>query len=215
MFSGTGARHRVRGQFPASAPRRRRTQCMRSSPYAYAWYVCAWGAGPLRGWRPFQVVCCKTRSFIHVEDHLGVAARAGAPLRRAPGGAAAPMGGCLWCGARVGSEWRARVHSGWNSGPAGRGRRPRIPFEFQGNSGLRRDSKGTRKVLEVLRNRHFLQLLQALCSTQSDSIFELQGPHCRPRRRRGLHLGSLRSGELLNLGHPVPCGLCAPRQVQA
>ena len=166
MFSGTGARHRVRGQFPASAPRRRRTQCMRSSPYAYAWYVCAWGAGPLRGWRPFQVVCCKTRSFIHVEDHLGVAARAGAPLRRAPGGAAAPVGGCLWCGARVGSEWRARVRSrgGPSAGAAGLDSL-RIRREFWNS--LRRELEGnskgsgsiTRRVGHSLQ-RHFLQLLQ-------------------------------------------------------
>ena len=148
MFSGTGARHRVRGKFPASAPRRRRTQCMRSSPYAYAWYVCAWGAGPLRGWRPFQVVCCKTRSFIHVEDRIGVAATAGAPLRRAPGGAAAPVGGCLWCGARVGSEWGVRVRS--SGGPSSAGA---AGLEFEGNYGIpfEGNSKGTRKVLEVLR----------------------------------------------------------------
>ena len=93
---------------------------------------------------------CKTWSFMHVEDHLRVAARAGAPLRRAPGGAAAPAGGRLWCGARVGSGLRACARAG------ARRRRPpasnSLRREFEGNSGVpfEGNSKGTRIVLKVL-----------------------------------------------------------------
>ena len=97
-------------------------------------------------------VFCRIWPFIHVEDDLQAAARAGAPLRRAPGGAEAPRReGASVCGARVGSGVRecARARAR-QRGPLASNSLRR---EFEGNSGIpfEGNSKGTRRVLEVLR----------------------------------------------------------------
>ena len=92
-------------------------------------------------------------SFIHVEDNLEAAARAGAPLRRAPGGAEAPAGGCA---SDAGRGLGVACASAFGRGLVGGGRRPRIPFEGNSKGILELPSKGVRRelvyrVIKVLR----------------------------------------------------------------
>ena len=86
----------------------------------------------------------KTRSFIGVTGRLRVAARAGPPHRRASGGAEAPAGGRLWCGARVGSGVRECARAGALGGASASNSLRR---EFEGN--LEFPSKGIRRELVV------------------------------------------------------------------
>ena len=111
-------------------------------------------------------------SFIHVIVHIGVAARAGAPLRRAPGrrrgeaptreGASGAGGGCV--------GWRARVRSGGSplAGAVGlefpsKGIRREfcssLRRDFEGN--YPRNSKGDGTLVRVVSGtscNHFLAL---------------------------------------------------------
>ena len=84
----------------------------------------------------YPVTLPVARSFIHVEDRIRVAATPGAPLRRAPGGAEAPAGGHLWCGARVGSGLRACARAG------ARRRRPPASNSLAMGSAPERDNNG-------------------------------------------------------------------------
>ena len=132
--------------------------------------------------------------FIHVIVHIGVAARAGAPLRRAPGrrrgeaptreGASGGGRGCgVACASALGRE------------PVGRGRRPRIPFEFPSNSlrrefwsSLRRELEGNSKGDGTLTRRvgHILQpSLIALPRTVARSPSKRNSK--KNRRRRAMH----------------------------
>ena len=117
-----------------------------------------------------------------------MAATAGAPLRRAPGGAEAPAGGRLWCGARVGSGERECARAGARRrGPSASNSLRR---EFEGNSGIpfEGNSKGT---LNSVRSWKYYASCRAHPATITLGLRRQLQPGCNERILLGVCLLSL------------------------